>query len=572
MVYRGEDLDLRTPQTAGAPVAETAGEGAARGGFRNGPILVDDVVLACSNHAYDIALAHRAGEVRVEHLIYALTRIDTAIDALEARGVRLSSLRRDAAALVASEIPVGLPNGKGSPRRSDDFAEVLRLASANAGRRNAPANVDDVLSVLVDQRPDITGAVLLNRHLGRGSLREPIEPLPPLTRYAQEPRYVRVPYEAPRYYVEAPPRGYRSEFAGSATDAAQNTRIEALEQMVRSLSNDLAGERQVLSGLLKDLSRETQAQRDDQGRMHTGMFDRMQTIEQAVSQMRGINAPDALVQQLQNIETGLELRLQDMSQSWAVLSARLQDLEAAIRDGAVAGGTDLRPIAHRLDVIEEAVLSRDGGGGANGELFDRLTALESEITKALAANVASANRVESLVMGLERNEDGSAISFTGSAGGILQYLEDSTGSLNRLGTDIGERLGAVERALTAEIETAAAKHQAYAHDLSEVHEALMKLNQNQHTLAGSIDQWRTDAAGDVAMISNRLNHLDRDSGRSGELSALSSRMDAISKTMVERYHRRNRFWYWLFGTDDWIGASWPSQAAAIEAEKVRLKG
>ncbi len=377
MVYRGEDLDLRTPQTAGAPVAETAGEGAARGGFRNGPILVDDVVLACSNHAYDIALAHRAGEVRVEHLIYALTRIDTAIDALEARGVRLSSLRRDAAALVASEIPVGLPNGKGSPRRSDDFAEVLRLASANAGRRNAPANVDDVLSVLVDQRPDITGAILLNRHLGRGSLREPIEPLPPLTRYAQEPRYVRVPYEAPRYYVEAPPRGYRSEFAGSATDAAQNTRIEALEQMVRSLSNDLAGERQVLSGLLKDLSRETQAQRDDQGRMHTGMFDRMQTIEQAVSQMRGINAPDALVQQLQNIETGLELRLQDMSQSWAVLSARLQDLEAAIRDGAVAGGTDLRPIAHRLDVIEEAVLSRDGGGGANGELFYRLTALES---------------------------------------------------------------------------------------------------------------------------------------------------------------------------------------------------
>ncbi len=570
MVYRGEDLDLRTPQTAGAPATEAAGEGGVRGGYRNGPILVDDVVLACSNHAYDIALAHRAGEVRVEHLIYALTRIDTAIEALEARGVRLSSLRRDAAALVASEIPVGLPNGKGSPRRSDDFAEVLRLASANAGRRNSPATVDDVLNVLIDQRPDITGAFLLNRNVGRGSLREPIEPLPPLTRYAQEPRYVRVPYDAPRYYMEAP-RGYRPEFAGSATDAVQNTRIEALEQMVRSLGNDLAGERQVLSGLLKELSRETQAQRDDQGRMHTGLFDRMQTIEQAVSQMRAISVPDALVQQLQNIEAGLELRLQEMSQSWAVLSTRLQELEAAVRDGAVTGGLDLRPITHRLDVIEEAVLSRDNGG-ASGELVDRLAALEGEITKALAANVASANRVEALVMGLERNEDGTAISFTGSGGGILQYLEDSTNSLNKVGSDVAERLSAVERALAAEIETAAVKHQAYAHDLSEVHEALMKLNQNQHTLAGSIDQWRTDAAGDVAMISNRLNQLDRDSGRSGELSALSARVDSISKATVERYHRRNRFWYWLFGTDDWIGASWPSQTAAVEAEKARLKG
>ena len=59
--------------------------------------------------------------------------------------------------------------------------------------------------------------------------------------------------------------------------------------------------------------------------------------------------------------------------------------------------------------------------------------------------------------------------------------------------------------IAAEIETAAAKHQAYAQDLTEVHDALMKLNQNQHTLAGSIDQWRSDAAGDLSVISNRLD-------------------------------------------------------------------
>lgn len=46
---------------------------------------------------------------------------------------------------------------------------------------------------------------------------------------------------------------------------------------------------------------------------------------------------------------------------------------------------------------------------------------------------------------------------------------------------------------------------------------------------------------------------------------------SMNDMMIERYHRRNRFWYWLFGTDDWIGASWPSQAQAIEIEKARVR-
>jgi hypothetical protein len=29
--------------------------------------------------------------------------------------------------------------------------------------------------------------------------------------------------------------------------------------------------------------------------------------------------------------------------------------------------------------------------------------------------------------------------------------------------------------------------------------------------------------------------------------------------------------YWLFGTDDWISASWPSTKAKIETDQHRLK-
>ena len=92
MSYRGEDLDLRTPQTwSGAPadLAAVSDPLSPRHGFRTTPLLVDETVLACSNHAFDIAVAHRAGEVRLEHLLHALTRIDAAAEALEARGVQI---------------------------------------------------------------------------------------------------------------------------------------------------------------------------------------------------------------------------------------------------------------------------------------------------------------------------------------------------------------------------------------------------------------------------------------------------------------------------------------------------
>ena len=157
--------------------------------------------------------------------------------------------------------------------------------------------------------------------------------------------------------------------------------------------------------------------------------------------------------------------------------------------------------------------------------------------------------------------------------GLSGKLDAHHAQVNQATSEFAERLSAVESAIAAEIETAAAKHQAYANDLSEVHEALMKLNQNQHTLAGSMDEWRTDSSVDVANILNRLTSIDRDNSLPVEtLNGLNTHMDTMNRLMIERYHRRNRFRYWLFGTDDWIGASWRSQKAAIEAERQRVKG
>ena len=131
MAYHGDDLDLRTPQSwpAGAgdavPTVEAASTNGKRGSFLAGPVLVDDAVLAAFNQAYDIASAHRSGELRIEHLLNAMTRLDGSAAALETHGIRVIALKRETASIIAGDIPSVPGSGPVSPHRSEDLAELL---------------------------------------------------------------------------------------------------------------------------------------------------------------------------------------------------------------------------------------------------------------------------------------------------------------------------------------------------------------------------------------------------------------------------------------------------------------
>lgn len=592
MAYHGEDLDLRTPQTwASAPAdAIAAGEPTSngkRGAFQTGAVLVDDAVLACFNQAYDIASAHRAGEVRIEHLLNAMTRLDASAVALEAHGIRVVALKRETATIIAGEIPAMPGSGPVSPRRSEELGDVLKYAAAFATRRNAPVTVEDLLQVLFDHRSEFGASELLLRFAPRVS-----EPLPPLTR--SEPRYAANAY---RYAGDYSRPTYRQDYIGTQTDSLQNNRIEALEQAVRAMGQDLSSERHAIASLVRDLARDTVAYQDDQGRTHGILIDRLGALESAFRDGSTVSTPGSidpspLIAKLGDIEAGLELRLQEMSQSWAVLSTRLQELEASVRERPLTAETtggvalddirqvvDLKPISDRLELIEEAVLGGNRDQSGFVELGDRLSRLEDGIGQILTAPasentdeiIGGLGKIEGLtgnLHGLSGSLEGLATNFDGLSG----KFDTHYGSLTDLILNLSDRVNAAERAIAAEIETATAKHQAYTQDLTEVHEALLKVNQNQHALAGSMDQWRTDSASDVATILNRLNAVDRDNALPAEtLSALNSHMDAMNRFIIERYHRRHRFMYWLFGTDDWLGASWPSARAAIETDQQRLK-
>lgn len=648
MGYRGDDLDLRTPQNWSASAGEIAGwagevgsrgRGVPYGG--RGPIWVDDTVLAACNHAFEVALAHRAGEVRIEHLLYALTRVEAAAEILEKQGVRVSTLRRESATYIASDIPVGLPNGIGEPRRSEAFEDALRLAAAEAMRRNAPATTGDLLHVFLDVRPDLPGLGLLSRNIVR-SQRDMPEPALPLGHASgYDPRYAVSPAEPPRervrmpagsFYVNEPQRvAIRSELAATTADTVQNTRIEALEQMVRALSHDLTSERKSFSGMLENMQRDFLAQRDDASRLGGGLYDRLQSLEQLVTAHGGDGgARMQLFDRLQAIEIGLDKRLGDLSRTWSTLSDRLQSLEQAMHASRASSHVDLAPltdkmtaiertlssstaatgdklksieqsvasrvqpeldfspISDRLDVIEEALLSQEGE--ASRDVANRLSGIERLVQSQRAEIIAETEVLKSdiaAISGLVMRQPGEAERMQKFAGLLDQGRGETVAAiagpvLQRVGAlqsesaaslaQMSDRLASAERALTASVQQSNELHKAYEQELGEVHKALVKLNTNQHTLAGTIDQWRTHGTSELSAIGGRIDMLARETQKPVQmLEQMSTSMDAMHKITVARYHRRNRFWYWLLGTDDWVAASWPSQLSKLESERNLVK-
>jgi ClpA/ClpB-like protein len=606
MGYRGEDLDLRTPRVGGGLHDEVPGPPAANGWrarsglgtSRSLPIWVDAMVLACCNHAYEIAVAHRAAEVRPEHLLYALLRIDTAVSWVEARGLRASALRRDCAEAIANDAPAGPAAGTVAPRRSEEFEDVLRRAAALAYRNNAPAGVGHVLDVLLDRRGEISGAQLLAWRSPRHR-RESTEELPPPGRFASV-------HEAP-LTLERP-----GEPVGPA-------RLETLDEVVRGLSAEIAGERKLVSGGMEELQREIFAQREDVSRLARAMQDKLQVLEQLVATPRPTGLGPELIGRLQALEKLLQSRAAAPPPDLGPLEARLAAVEKAVAEGAARGARswdeaaqkiaglasglatlpqaapEIASITGRLEIIEEAVLSAAGEDASH--LSDRLRAVEEavaaqraqamEATAAVVADIkavagALANqqalaeraqagvheRVQSLATVLERQrgalDAGLAQPLLGRIDTLAGRLREAGGELARRVEALGGRLATIEGAVTE-------RTGGYVKELGELHEAIVRLNGNQHTLGGTLEASRQESAGvreAMTTVAVRLEGLEREAGRSMfVLEALASRLEGMYRATVDRDHRRNRFWYWLFGTDDWVAASWPSQAARIEAER-----
>jgi hypothetical protein len=520
MVYKGNDLDLRTPGVASGPRGPGVGETAP--GYVNGsrparptsasgptattsPVYVDDTVVECCNHAFNMALFNSAAEVRLEHLVHALTRVEAASRVLEQRGVREAQLRIESATAIASQIPVGLPEGQSQPRTSVAFDELLRRASDRAQRYGrAAAGVDDLLQVLVGMRPDLPGVALFLRHAEDLRPQEP-EPLPPreLSRALppepreQAPRFETAALDTVLQRVDGLASMIRSlqsdveaerrrggDLAGLVQQEMHGLRAsvhEAVEQrsdeMMRAFETRLTLDRRALGDLIADTQRELAGLRNQGASQRTRLDDRslalLDGVQNGLTQHRSqvethVGAVEArLADRLQVLERHLERlgagNYAELSRATLPLQDRLAAIERALAeraDPADRVAERLEAIEIRLAGVDRAVESRlaalDRMAQATGEAMER-TLLQitraGENISAGAANAASAaasgafERVKSDVeLALAQfTRTGESI----SAGAANAASTAATGAMEQVRVEFAGRLERLERAVTA---------------------------------------------------------------------------------------------------------------------------
>jgi hypothetical protein len=446
MAYKGSDLDLRTPYGHGA--TEEAGPQMGWPLFpelgRDGPIPVDATVLACCNAAYDAAVFHGTRDVRVEHLLYALTRVDAARDVLEQHGVRTAQLRRDAAGAIADEVPVGGTGGR-TPKASAEFENVLRRAAGRAGQDSVPASVHDLMRAILSYGREAPASALF-------------------LRAASDPQQL-------ERWAAAQPAHLGGGAVALLQPAAQQVlaRLESVETAMQTLAAEMAADRKAMVDLMGEIQHELHTMREE-----------------------SIAARESIV--LEKIE--------DVGRSVSGLTERFE----AIRTFGPADG-----------------------------LAGRMTAIESKLSEQPSA-IADA-----IAYMLDERR--------GGADEPLQLTAESR-------TSAADKLAELETVVRTQAERMEEARKTHERDLNEIFEALVKLGTNQQTLASNLESWRLDNSGDVSIVSNRLENMER------ALQEMVSPPDGDADREA-RNERMRSFKRWLYGTGRVLPSTWRTDAAAL---------
>lgn len=585
MGYRGEDLDLRTPQGWNGPGREQEGgapnwwtRSTIYAGGRADPIWVDDTVLSACNHAFDLAAAHRAGEVRLEHLLHAMSLDEASAAVLEHRGIRTGALRRDTAAAIA-DLPPGQFNGAQRPRKSEDVEEVLRHAADRAYPRGTPITIDDLLHVMFDSKRDAPGLALLYRHAGSWSAREErpevrLDPLPHLQPRPAEYRYTtndEIRTRAAQSYFGEPrdPRDMREQrdvrtsppppmrepsytqasYGSTNVDAQQNMRLEGLERAFKDLSLNISDERKTFQSFLTDLKRNYAAQTDDTSRFRGGIAERLGAMEDMLQRSRqeGGMVPSGLGDRLAGIEHALE----SFERAFSTVLDRISGLERQLASREMRA-IDLTPVEDRISSFERNLLQRVPQGNDLASVTELLSGIETRAEETAKATGEIGERLLRLERALDNRtaETGRTVSFVGER---LRSFEEQLAQQKQQSTRI-------EQLVTDKLGSVASVAEQGADQVGRVNTALETVTSNQRMLASAFDQWRLDAGGDLGVIDNRVQTLEATSRTlAPQIEQLANQVAVVHAVLAKREANRSHLRNWLFGTDDWYNASWNTE-------------
>ena len=440
--------------------------------YRPMTIHEDETVLDCCSHAHEIARAHGAREVMLEHLIHALARVPEAITTLEERGFQVEPLRRESAAIIAGEIPVDQPSNTATIRASKDFNTVMHLAAAKAsGHDERSMGVRDLLDALLGYDRKSRAVRLLKKYRSGADAEETPDPLlevrATLERYASEVRELRLSV------VEL-------KDTTRATAASQHTngdtRLNAIEQKLATVLAEVVSDRSANSDRARGIQDWVAAQRSDMANLQRVIGDRMTLVEKAVqSQNGGAQAGQThslINDRFLSLQKSHETSRGDMLRVEASVSDRMKALERLVENHTATlashhgNGTnqkDLQALVERLGSLERVIEAKQfDSRGLEAAMTDKLKTFERTIEGQVGGSTRSWTAMSDRLFALERAVGAQRAETQGIQQLVASEIKMLEGAIqksaehraNGAGSffadpDLGDRFGSLEKSIEA---------------------------------------------------------------------------------------------------------------------------
>jgi hypothetical protein len=277
----------------------------------------------------------------------------------------------------------------------------------------------------------------------------------------------------------------------------------------------------------------------------------------------------------------------------AVLT-RLDRLEGALRGLQTQMAADRQAIGEQLGDVQRAIKARPDAvasahGSAAGDRLEavaasvesKLDALKSSLA-ALSERAASRGEMSAheswgdLVGAIEAriaahtDEVGKALS-----GALSERLDQAAISVHRLeegaakSIAAGEEMQELRDKITAQLEASADNDKARADDLGEISAALVKLGTNQQTLGNNLNIWRLEHSGDVSIIGNRLEAMEK--GVEDAMGRLKEDVGALREDIAALATRASTLRRWLPSGGAGVAPGWRERAASLRRALRRRK-
>lgn len=240
------------------------------------------------------------------------------------------------------------------------------------------------------------------------------------------------------------------------------------------------------------------------------------------------------------------------------LMTRLEALEGALRALAVEAAADRQAMLDLLGELQrEFRATRAQEAAASAARLDGLAqslAGLAERFEAIRVFAPEGSDMAARLAALEAKLATQPSAIADAVAFVLEERRETTQAEepapNGSSGPPADRLADLEAMLRTQAARLEEADKARVHDRDELHEALVKLGTNQQTLAHNLEAWRLDSGGDVSIVSNRLEALERS-------------LHGMLASRGRNGARLGSFKRWLNQTGQALPSTWRPDAAAI---------